>query len=170
MLLVSLSISQMRLIQLTTKYYLIKWIGIEFEVTQTIFFKSYLNNRKAYIVTNAVESYIRDLECGLPQGSVLGPLLFSLYMNDICRAVGQDYIRLFALFVYDENLNSPISNVVSKLNELFLWCVKNKLTINYDETNFTLSHATNNISQYRNKWMKLLQVIWLSKESNHFSI
>ena len=170
MLLVSLSISQMRLIQLTTKYYLIKWKGIEFEVTQTIFFKSYLNNRKAYIVTNAVESYIRDLECGLPQGSVVGPLLFSLYMNDICRAVGQDYIRLFALFVYDENLNSPISNVVSKLNELFLWCVKNKLTINYDKTNFTLSHATNNTSQYRNKWMKLLQVIWLSKESNHFSI
>ena len=111
------------------------------------FFKSYLKNRKQYTVTNGVESYIDDVKCGVPQGSVLGPLLFSLYINDIYRAVGQDYIRLFAddtaLFMYNENLNSLIANVVSKFNELYLWCVRNKLTINCDKTNFILFHATN---------------------------
>ena len=65
-----LLIWQRRLIQLTTKYYLIKWIGMEFEVTQMIFFKSYLKNRKQYTVTNGVESYTDDVQCGLPQGSV----------------------------------------------------------------------------------------------------
>ena len=111
------------------------------------FFKSYLKNRKQYTVTNGVESYIDDVKCGVPQGSVLGPLLFSLYINEIYRAVGQDYIKLFAddtaLFMYDENLNSLIANVVSKFNELYLWCVRNKLTINCDKTNFILFHATN---------------------------
>ena len=111
------------------------------------FFKSYLKNRKQYTVTNGVESYIDDVKFGVPQGSVLGPLLFSLYINDIYRAVGQDYIRLFAddtaLFMYDENLNSLIANVVSKFNELYLWCVRNKLTINCYKTNIILFHATN---------------------------
>ena len=78
---------------------------------------------------------------------VLGPLLFSFYIDDIYREVGQDCIRLFAedtaLFIYDENLNSLIANVVSKFNELYLCCVRNKLTMNCDKTNFTLFHAIN---------------------------
>ena len=53
-------------------------------------------NRKQYTVTNGVESYIGgDVTC-VPQGSVFDPLLFSLYINDVYRAVGQDCIRLFA--------------------------------------------------------------------------
>ena len=150
MLLLFLLIWQRRLIQLTTKYYLIKWKNKKSKIRghANYFCKSYLKNRKQYSVTNGVESYIDDVKCGVPKGSVLGPLLFSLYINDIYRAVGQDNIRLFAddtaLFMYDENLNSLIANVVSKFNELYLWCVRNKLTINCDKTNFILFHATNN--------------------------
>ena len=84
------------------------------------FFKSYLDNRKQYTVSNGVESYIGDVKCGAPQGSVLGPLLFSFYIHYVYRAVGQDCIRLFAddtvLFMYDENLSNLISNVLSQFD------------------------------------------------------
>ena len=142
-------------------------IGLYIQIT-----KSYLKNRKQYRVTNGVESYIGDVKCGVPQGSVLSPLLFSLYINDIYRAVGQDCIRLFeddtALFMYNENLISLTANVESKFNELYLWCVRNKLTINCDKA--SSYYSMRQTSQYRNKWMKLSQVIWLSKESNHLII
>ena len=60
------------------------------------FFKTYLKNRKQYTVTNGVESYVGDVKCGVPQGSMIGLLLFSLYMNYIYRPGGQDCIGLFA--------------------------------------------------------------------------
>ena len=43
----------------------------------------------------------------------------------------------------------PNSNVVSKFNELYLWCVRYKLTINCDKTNFILFHATNKPAPYQ---------------------
>ena len=73
--------------------------------------------------------------------SVLGPLLFALYINDIYRAVGKDNIWLFvddmALFMNNTNLKTLISDVTSKFNYLNLWC------INSDETNSTLFHMIN---------------------------
>ena len=50
-------------------------------------FKSYLTNRVQYTSINDYKSKLQHLNCGVPQGSVLGPLLFLLYINDIANAV-----------------------------------------------------------------------------------
>ena len=64
-------------------------------------FQSYLNNRYQFVTYNGVSSDKKEMKCGLPQGSILGPLLFLIYINDlsdVCKC------SLPILFVDDTNL------------------------------------------------------------------
>jgi retron-type reverse transcriptase len=64
-------------------------------------FKSYLNNRRQFVFYNGASSCLKQIVCGVPQGSILGPLLFILYINDI---VNCSNILAFILFADDTNL------------------------------------------------------------------
>ena len=112
-----------------------------------MFFRSYLINRRQFTVANGVQSDIGFVKCGVPQGSVLGPLFFLLYINDIYRAVGCNAVRLFAddtsLLSYGLNLNDVIIQAKELFDKLYHWCVANKLSINSDKTNFVLFHMKN---------------------------
>ena len=62
---------------------------------------SYLSNRNQYVEINKISSDPQKIKCGVPQGSVLGPILFIMYINDICNA--SDLLKMI-LFADDTNL------------------------------------------------------------------
>ena len=96
-------------------------------------FESYLSKRKQFLVINNTQSDISDLcEYGVSQGSVLGSMLFRLFINDIHRSLSEITIKLFAddtnCFISDENFNSLEALVERELNKLHKWINANKLT------------------------------------------
>jgi len=105
-------------------------------------FKSYLIGRTQFAVINDAPSNIRTTTCGIPQGTVLGPLLFLLYINDIANAVTDSQIKLFAddsnMFIIGDNPKSLFDRANKDLSNLSRWINVNKLHINYDKTNFMI--------------------------------
>ena len=109
------------------------------------FFRSYLTSRKQFTYINNTKSTIRDINYGVPQGSVLGPLFFILYINDIQFVDNPNNIRLFAddtgIFLSHKNLNELIENSKYILKRLSLWFKDNRLTINHKKTYFSIFHS-----------------------------
>jgi hypothetical protein len=103
-------------------------------------FRSYLCNRQQCVFLNGALSKFGKVTCGVPQGSVLGPLLFILYINDIVQCSN---ILKFILFADDTNLfykNKDLSQlelvVNIELSKLSEWFRANKLSLNVLKTNF----------------------------------
>ena len=102
-----------------------------------LFHQSYSLLRKQFVVINDTQSDISDLcEFGVPQGSVLGPILFLLFINDIHKSLSNIVIKLFAddtnCFISDKDFNSLERLAEIELNQLQKWINANKLTINFD--------------------------------------
>ena len=76
-------------------------------------FKSYLSNRHQYVSINGYKSGLAAINCGVPQGSVLGPLLFLLYINDLNQAIKSCKVHHFA----DDTNLLCFSNSVKKLKQ-----------------------------------------------------
>jgi len=104
--------------------------------------KDYLTDRKQFTVVNNVPSDIGSISCGVPQGSVLGPLLFLIYINDISKSVPCDSLKLFAddtnLFVFGSTLSAIENEANIHLKKLESWFIKNRLSLNIDKTCYTL--------------------------------
>ena len=101
--------------------------------------KSYLSGRKQCVKCDKHYSVFMDIECGVPQGSILRPLLFIIYVNDLPITVDRSAI-LFAddtcIMSSSKNINSLISEINENLKLLNQWFISNKLTVNYTKTNY----------------------------------
>ena len=102
--------------------------------------KSYLLNRKQFVNFNGIKSELQDVICGVPQGSILGPKLFILYINDMCNITKVMDLIIFAddtnIFCTADNIKDLCKTVSLELNKFHTWFAINKLSLNISKTNF----------------------------------
>ncbi len=104
--------------------------------------KSYLQRRQQFVKLGDVCSQCLDIVCGVPQGSVLGPKLFIMYINDICRVSQVLKLVLFAddtnIFCSGEDLKKLLEEISKELSKLKVWFDRNKLSLNLNKTKMML--------------------------------
>ena len=114
--------------------------------TSLLWFQSYLTDRQQYVSINNHSSQLGGITCGVPQGSVLGPLLFLIYINDLPNV---SKVLSFFLYADDTNIYYESVNITKLRNKLVKELVKvkswleiNKLALNIEKKNFVVFHSS----------------------------
>ena len=117
-------------------------------------FKDYLYNRKQYVYYNSCDSELKDIICGVPQGSILGPLLFILYVNDIINTSNVLDFILFAddttILYSNKDIRSKFGLINNELKEVSNWFRANKLSVNATKTNYMVLGTPHMTSKNKN--------------------
>lgn len=120
--------------------------------------KSYLSRRFQSVCIGKYHSSLLPIKCGVPQGSLLGPLLFNIYINDITNLSSR---TLFVLYADDTNMlisGTDLNEIIAKTNlllqDLSLWSQANRLKLNPTKTKAVVFRPKNkNISTTDNIYL-----------------
>ena len=126
----------------------LKSIGLNSE--SVLWYKSYLSNRMQFVEVNGERSALGSVTCGVPQGSILGPLLFLIYVNDMPSEVKCDlylYADDSALMVSDQQINVIESKPGDNLLALSIRLEENKLSLHLRKTESILFGSKNKLKQ-----------------------
>ena len=112
-------------------------------------FRSYLSGRSQFLKLDNMKSSLIDIEFGVPQGSILGPLLFLIFINDLPDATNL-YIKLFAddtvLCAQNHDILALEEEMNKELEKVFFWMASNQLTLNIKKSQFMLVTNKRNVA------------------------
>ena len=121
-------------------------------------FSNYLTGRKQFTSIRGVNSSLIDLSCGVPQGSILGPILFLILINDLPNA-SAFFTLLFAddttLQLSSNNLHLLYDKANMELTNIADWFKANKLTLNVKKTKYILFRNKNKHVNFNNLNIKI---------------
>lgn len=131
-------------------------------------FQNYLSDRNQFVQIANIKSGLKKISCGVPQGSILGPVLFLIYINSISNLNLKGSIKLFAddttILYFGKKTSEIYYNIQHDLKVIFRWLQCNKLTLNFNKSTFMFiskNQINNNVDPilFMNNQIKYTQTI-----------
>jgi hypothetical protein len=105
---------------------------------------NYLTERKQYVEIENNKSDTWQIECGVPQGSILGPLLYLIYVNDISMSTTEKILSFAddtSLYLSNSNETELFKHANLAMKALYEWFCANKLSLNASKTKYIILRA-----------------------------
>lgn len=134
------------------------------------FITSYLTNRWQFTELNSKRSKLHKITIGVPQGSVLGPLFFLIYINDIYKCIEDADTTLFAddtsVLLSDKSLHTLKTKAELCMTKLSTWLTENRLSLSIEKTNFIIYHTKKRKIDHHFNYIRLGNNITIKRVSS----